>query len=200
MMHLRAHGPPQGSGKRGFTLVELMIVVVVVGVLAVVAYAGYHKFVVSSHLTEATNVLSGIKMRQEGYRAEKGTYLNVSKELDANGVTFAGLYPHCASSVQPGAFSVGWGKPCPPGCCINDWAKLHVETTAPTFYGFSSVADTSLATLAVNINNTPMTWPANPQGSWFVATAVGDPDGNQIFSTAMITSFDNEVRIDNDGE
>jgi prepilin-type N-terminal cleavage/methylation domain-containing protein len=190
----------RGSGSaRGFTLVELMIVVLVVGVLAVVAYAGYHKFIVASRLTEAQNVLAGIKMRQEGYRAETGSYLNVSKKLEANGTSFGALYPHCLNGQTPGAYNIAWGGgACGGNCCVNDFGKLRVEVNAPTYYGYSTVADTS-SMPAVSINGAAMTWPA-PTGSWFAASAVGDPDGNQIYSTVLITSFDNEVRIDNYGE
>jgi prepilin-type N-terminal cleavage/methylation domain-containing protein len=188
-----------GAAARGFTLVELMITVGIVGVLAVLAYAGYHKFVVSSHLAEAENVLAGLKMRQEGYKAEKGTYLNLSTSLSANGQNLGVLYPHCTGSGKvPGAYNMAWGAACPATCCANDFAKLHVEVDAPTFYGFSSVADTT-SIPTVMMNGGSMAWP-NPVGSWFVATAVGDPDGNKVYSTVMISSFDNEVRIDNDGE
>src|SRR5580658_9663681 len=126
MLHANAARP----AGRGFTLVELMTTVAIVGVLAVVAYAGYHKFVVSSHQTEANNILSGIKNRQEAYKAETGQYLNVSKNLAANqGTGFGALYPHCQAGVSaPGAFSVAWSQSACPATCCNlsanaDWLK-----------------------------------------------------------------------------
>ncbi|HEY2510384.1 MAG TPA: prepilin-type N-terminal cleavage/methylation domain-containing protein [Polyangiaceae bacterium] len=187
------------SASRGFTLVELMVTVAIVGILSVAAYAGYHKFVVSSRLTEAENILAGLKMREQGYLAEKGKYLNLSIGLAANGNNSGYLYPHCTAGATPGAFSVAWGGACPASCCAHDFSTLHIESSAPTFYGFSSVADTS-SMPTVNINGAAVTWPTNPLNSWFVATAVGDSDGNKVYSTVMISSFDNEVRIDNDGE
>ena len=41
-----ALGDGRTEAARGFTLIELMVTVGIVGILAVVAYAGYHKFVV----------------------------------------------------------------------------------------------------------------------------------------------------------
>jgi prepilin-type N-terminal cleavage/methylation domain-containing protein len=194
--------------ERGFTLIELMTVVLVVGVLAVVAYAGYHKFVVSSHQTEANAILSGIKNRQEAYKAETGQYLNVSKDLAANqGTGFAALYPHCQGGVAaPGAFNVAWSTtPCPASCCNisanADWLKLKVESNAPTFYGYTTVAGTTgVPTNTITISGHAPNWPSGNLSPWFVATAVGDTDGNGVYSTLMISSFDNSVYVDNDNE
>ncbi len=196
----------QRERETGFTLVELMVTVLIVGVLAVLAYAGYHKFVVSSHQTEANNMLSGIKNRQEGYKAETGQYMNVSKSLAANqGTGFSSLYPHCQQSIAaPGAFEVAWGPAaCTSACCNSgtDWHKLKVESNAPTFYGYSTVAGTTgIPTNTITISGHTPNWPTGNLAPWFIATAVGDADGNGVFSTVMISSFDNSVYVDNENE
>ena len=51
----------QKMKKRGFTLVELMIVVAIVGVLAVLAIYGVRKYIANSKTTEARNSLGEIK-------------------------------------------------------------------------------------------------------------------------------------------
>ncbi len=55
---------------RGFTLVEMMIVVVIVSVLATLAVLGYRKIVQSAHVTEATSMVNNIRVAQEAYHAE----------------------------------------------------------------------------------------------------------------------------------
>ena len=53
------------AGFRGFTLIELMIAVVVVGILAAAAYPLYTDFVRRSRITDATSQLNDFRIRQE---------------------------------------------------------------------------------------------------------------------------------------
>lgn len=64
---MRKHG--------GFTLVELMIVVVILGLLAGIAYPSYQEHVVRGKLAEAASGLSDLRMRAEQYFADNRTYV-----------------------------------------------------------------------------------------------------------------------------
>lgn len=63
---------------KGFTLIELMIVVIVVGVLATVAIPLYQIVPERSMGTEATAALGLVKDAMRMYRAEYGTYAHAS--------------------------------------------------------------------------------------------------------------------------
>lgn len=58
----------------GFTLIELMIVVVVVGILASVAYPSYVEYVQKSRRGDAMASLADMRIAQEKWRANNTTY------------------------------------------------------------------------------------------------------------------------------
>ena len=63
------------NNKKGFSLVELMVVVVVVGILAAVTTPAYINYIRRARIAEAKANLGSIKLAQESYRAEYDTYL-----------------------------------------------------------------------------------------------------------------------------
>ena len=68
------HTPRSISLQRGFTLIELMIVVAVVGVLALVAVPAYQDTVRKSRRADAISALTRLQLLQERYRGEKVQY------------------------------------------------------------------------------------------------------------------------------
>ncbi len=60
---------------QGFTLIELMIVVVVIGILATFVYPSYSDYVVRSKLSEPRAKLAEMRTRLEQYYQDRRTYL-----------------------------------------------------------------------------------------------------------------------------
>ncbi len=60
--------------KKGFTLIELMIVVAIIGILAAIAIPNFLKFQAKSKQSEAKTNLKGIYTAETAYYGENNTY------------------------------------------------------------------------------------------------------------------------------
>lgn len=59
---------------RGFTLIELMITAVVIGILAGIAFPSYQNYVRRNACEDAKGALTGLANAMERYRAQQSTY------------------------------------------------------------------------------------------------------------------------------
>jgi type IV pilus assembly protein PilA len=75
------------KNKKGFTLIELMIVVAIIGILAAIAIPNFMNYQCKAKQSEAKTVLGNIRVAQEAYRAEYDTYKGDTGPL---GVTLKG--------------------------------------------------------------------------------------------------------------
>ena len=66
----------------GFTLVELMIVLAIIGILASIAYPGYASYIARSRRIEGQMALLDILQQQERYYALHNTYVAFSADSD----------------------------------------------------------------------------------------------------------------------
>jgi type IV pilus assembly protein PilA len=96
---MRAHS----SRHDGFTLIELMIVVAIIGILSATAVTLFVRFQLRSRTAEAKTNLSAIRVAEEAYYAERGIYLPAPA---APGVPTASRQPWPAA--PPGFDTVGY--------------------------------------------------------------------------------------------
>ncbi len=63
-----------GTAANGFTLIELMIVVVIVGILSMIAYPSYSNYVARGKIVEGHSLLADYRIRIEQYYQDNRNY------------------------------------------------------------------------------------------------------------------------------
>jgi type IV pilus assembly protein PilE len=76
----------------GFTLIEIMIVVMIVAILAAIAIPQYHKYVVRSHRVDARRALLDLAGREEKIFYSTNTYTSTLADMGSDAATLAGQY------------------------------------------------------------------------------------------------------------
>jgi len=94
---------------RGVTLMELMIVVVIVGILAAVAYPNYRQYVARAKRNEAKSCLLQVATLQERFYLQNNTYTtdmtNLGFGAAANNVSNSGSYVCSVTAADANTFA-----------------------------------------------------------------------------------------------
>ena len=70
----------QLKGQKGFTLIELMIVVAIIGILAAIAIPNFLQYQMKSRQSEAKTNLQAIRTSEIAFQAERGCYIGAAAE------------------------------------------------------------------------------------------------------------------------
>ena len=118
---------------KGFTLVELMVVVAVVAILTTIAYPSYRDYVIRGQLVDATQGLAAVRANMERYFQDNRTYLPVGA-----------FNPPCtAAPVAYGRFTINC-----PASTATSYSATAVGT-AGTLVGFTFTVDQNNAQATV---------------------------------------------------
>lgn len=86
---------------RGFTLVELLIVVVIIGIIAAIAVPSYSLFIINANRTDAMSFLSEVAGEQQRYFSENNEYADEMSDLGyGTDATFPSPEGHYTISVS----------------------------------------------------------------------------------------------------
>lgn len=90
---------------RGFSLIELMIVVAVVAILAAIAFPSYQEYVRKSRRAQAKADLVELTQLAERYHTTNNTYVGFAPPFDQSPRTGQGWYRVAPSNVTQSAFT-----------------------------------------------------------------------------------------------
>ncbi len=86
--------------QKGFTLLELLIVVIIIGILAGLAVPNFFRAVERARWAEAKQILGPLRGSQMRYKAERGIYTNIIGNLDIEITTPKYFNPGVQNSIN----------------------------------------------------------------------------------------------------
>lgn len=126
----------------GFTLIELMITVVIIGILASIAYPSYSQYVIQARRAEAQSEMLKIQLGLEKWRANNNSY---SSTLSNAGFTDTNTYYNYAIT----------------GAAAGSAPTASLYVIRATAQGVQSTGDSACTPLTLNQSGAK-----GPSGCW----------------------------------
>lgn len=179
---------------RGFTLVELMVVVTITGILATLGFVSMSRQSSAAKRIEPLTMIENIRVAQERWRSTHMMYLNVTDD--------SAWYPRNAALV--GNRNKVWHFYLPAGASHSDnvyWLALRPVAATPVQFGYITKAGNSGTAFPAPVSSgfSGYEWPT-PTENWYTVEAFGDVDWDGTMSSYLASSYGRNVAAFQDGE
>lgn len=131
--------------RKGFTLIELMIVVAIIGILAAIAIPNFLRFQLKAKSSEGKTNLAAIRTAEQSYYSEFGFYVSATASPTANGQNLKIPFTN-TDAAGDGFDQLGWS---PEGLVYFNYGVA--TDAAGSSYTASAGAD-------IDADATPQTW------------------------------------------
>lgn len=94
------------NGKRGFSLIELLIVVLIIAILTILSSIIYSNYVRSGRRADGMDATSSIALAEERYRSNNSTYGTLTQAWSGGTSSPAGYYTMAVSSNTATGYTI----------------------------------------------------------------------------------------------